>query len=192
MHFVRDYDNGFSIVLHSSENGEELFGFLRSKNSRRLVQNEYIGASVKNFYNFYRLLFGNRHFMDFLFRVYRKTVFFGDCSNFLIYVTEFILAPVIYAENYIFACGEHINKFEMLMYHAYFIVKSVFRRFYNSFLSVHYYVTCVRIVNSGNHIHKGCFSAAVFSENGKYLPFVNRHINIFVGCYTAERFCNMT
>ena len=46
-------------------------------------------------------------------------------------------------------------------------------------------------IYAGEHIHKGCFSAAVFAEEGKYLAPVYFQRNVVVGYHMRKRFCNV-
>ena len=164
MKLMRDDYNCFSVCFHIAKNREKLCCFLRSQNGCRLVKDKNISASVKNLYNFNRLLFGNRHFMNFFVRVNIKAVFFSDFGNFLRRLFDIVTALFIESENNILGCGKYIYKLKMLMYHTDFIVECVPRRTDNGFLSVYENLTLVRIINTRDHIHKRGFTASVLAE----------------------------
>ena len=75
----------------------------------------------------------------------------------------------------------------MLMDHADAVPERILRGTDNHFLTVYEDGTVIRIVDAGDHVHKGGFSAAVLAQNRKNLTSVNGKIHVFVGDQTAER-----
>ena len=73
-------------------------------------------------------------------------------------------ADLLHAQNNIFRSSENIHQFEVLMDHADFIRKRVMRGGNDNILPVDQNMPLVGIINSGDHIHQGRFSAAVLSQ----------------------------
>ena len=117
MKFVRDYYYGFPVLFHLSEDREKSFRFLRRKHGGRFVEDQYVRASVKDFYDLNGLFFGNRHIRDVFHRVDLETVSLADLADLFdaLFRVEFL---IIKPEYDIFRRGEHIYKLEMLMYHS--------------------------------------------------------------------------
>ena len=101
-------DNTFSVISHSAENIKKLFGFLRSENSCRFIKNKNISSTIKHLDNFNRLLFRNRHFINFLLGVKIEAVLIDDIFNFFNAFFKVVLF-VFNTENNIFSRTENIN-----------------------------------------------------------------------------------
>ena len=68
-HFVElmgDNDDGFPILAHIAHDVKELFGFLRSQNGGRLVENQNLRTAIEHFDDFKRLLLTDAHLIDLL------------------------------------------------------------------------------------------------------------------------------
>ena len=98
--------------------------FLRSENRRRLIKNKNVGSAIKHLYDFNSLLFGNGHFINFLFRVQLKAIFFAyglDALDGTFYIEFFTLD----SKNYVLGSSENVNQLEMLVYHTDLVVECV-------------------------------------------------------------------
>ena len=89
MELMRYYNNGFSVFAHIAYYFEKPVGFLRSKHGGRLVQNEYVCASVQNLNYFKSLLFGYGHIIYLFHGIYIKSVLI---TNFLYFFGGFLNA----------------------------------------------------------------------------------------------------
>jgi hypothetical protein len=76
------------------------------------------------------------------------------------------------------------------MYHTYAVRKGVSRGMNAHFLAVDIDAARIGVVDAGYHIHKGGFSAAVFSKHRKNFTSVYREIHVIVGNYATECFGN--
>ena len=83
--------------------------------------------------------------------------------------------------------GKDVHQLEVLVYHAYFKVKSVFGAFDRDFLPVYEDLSFVGKVNARKHIHESGLAAAVFSEDGQDLPFANIQVDLVVRYHRAKR-----
>ena len=81
------------------------------------VENEDIGATVKNLDDLNRLLFGYRHFVDLLRGVDIKAVLRADLGNLFGNRFDVKFALFIESENDVLSRGEKIYQLEMLMDH---------------------------------------------------------------------------
>lgn len=181
-----DYD-GLAVVAHTAQDVKELERLLRSENGGGLVKNEYVGASVEHLDYLNGLLFGDGHLVYLLVRVDIKAVLLAYLFYALgrLFDIEFALVKT---EDDILRCGEHVHELEMLMDHAYFVVKRVLGGADDHLFTVDENLTVIRIVNSGDHVHQRCFSGAVFAENGEYLAAVDGQTYILVGNDASEAF----
>ena len=136
------------------------------------------------------MLFGNGHIVDFLFRIDNKPVFIRDFLYACIDFFDFEFFPVIDAEDNILRGRKHVNQFEMLMHHPYFITEGIVGGTDHRFFPVYDDSPFVGIVNPRDHIHEGRFPAPVFAEDRKDLPLKNRQADILIGYDGSEIFGN--
>ena len=162
--------------------------FLRSKNGGRLVQNENVGAPIEHLYDFHRLFFRNRHFIDLFVWIDLKAVFLAYFGN--LFGGVFNVVFLVESQNYVFGRRENVHQLKMLMNHSYLIVERVFWGTNNDLFTVDEDVAFIGEVYSRNHIHKCSFSAAVFAEQRKNFAVFNRKVNIMISNHTAEPFGN--
>ena len=165
MKLVSYDDDSLAVRLHPSEYVKKLKCLLRSQNGCRLIKDEYVGTPVKNLYYLNRLLFRNRHLINLLVRIYLKAVARSNFGYFLCGFFYVILSVVPKPENDIFCCRKYIDKLEMLVNHAYLVIKGILRRFYDNLFSVNENLTVIRKINTGQHVHKRCFTASVFTQD---------------------------
>ena len=65
----------------------------------------------------------------------------------------------------IFGGGKQVNQLEVLVNHADTVLKRILRRADNYLLTVDRNRAVIRIIDAGDHVHQGGFSAAVFAKN---------------------------
>ena len=68
----------------------------------------------------------------------------------------------------------------MLVDHTDLMIERVFRRADQHFFPVDEDLTLVGIINPGDHIHQGRFSASVLAEDGKDLAVTKIKVHVFV------------
>lgn len=78
---VGDDDHGFAVGFHVAHDIKEPVGFLRSEDSGGLVQNQNVCAPVEYFDDFHRLLFGDRHVINFFVGVDDEAILLADFRN---------------------------------------------------------------------------------------------------------------
>ena len=179
MHFVGDDDDGLAVVAHVAENGKELVGFLGGENGGGFVQNEDIRAAEKDLYDLDGLLLGNGHIVDLLVGVDFKTVGIADLTD--LFGGGFEVQLSLETQYDVFRCGKHVHELEMLVDHTDAVVKSILGRADNDLPVVYENIALIGKINAGKHIHKGGFTAAVFTQQGKDLPLVNIQPYLVVG-----------
>src|SRR5574344_289201 len=113
-----DDDNGLPVFLHLAENNKKPVRLLRSKDCRRLIEDQGIDTAVKHLYDFDGLLLADRHLIDLLLGIDFKSVLLGNLLDLLV---NGILVDQNFSgesEDDILGSREYINEFEMLMDHA--------------------------------------------------------------------------
>ena len=116
MHFMGNDDDSLAVISHFSENIEKLLGLLRCQYGGRLIQDQDIRTTIQHLYNLYGLLLGYRHIIDFLLRIYFKTVFVTD---FLYFPGSLLdIKPAFQTQNDILGSGKYIDQLKMLMHHT--------------------------------------------------------------------------
>ena len=179
VHFVRDDDDGLSVVAHVAQHGEELVGLLRRENSRRLVKNENIRAAVKDFHDLDRLLLGDGHIVDFLRGIDAEAVLIANLPDLCRGCLEIELAGQ--TENDVLRRRQHVYELEMLMDHADAVVKGILGGADDDFFSVDLDFAFVRKIDAGEHVHERRLAAAVFAEQREDLSAVNVQPYLIVG-----------
>ena len=116
MHFMGNNYNSLAGISHFPENVKELLCLLRCQYSGRLIQDQDIRTTIQHLYNLHGLLLGYRHIIDFLLRIYFKTVFVTD----LLYFTGCLLdiKPAFQTQDDILGSGKYIDQLKMLMHHT--------------------------------------------------------------------------
>ncbi len=179
VHFVRDYDDGLSVVAHVAQHGEELVGLLRRENGGRLVKDENVRAAVEDLYDLDRLLLGDGHIVDLLRRIDAEAIFIADLADLCRGRLEIELAGQ--TENDVLRRRQHIHELEMLMDHANAVVKGVLGGADDNFFPVDLDLALVRKIDAGEHIHKRRLAAAVFAEQREDLSAVDVQPYLIVG-----------
>ena len=183
---VGDDDHGFAVGFHVAHDIKEPVGFLRSEDSGGLVQNQNVCAPVEYFDDFHRLLFGDRHVINFFVGVDDEAILLADFRNPGGCGFEIQLAGLFQAQHNIFRCGKDIHQFEVLMDHADAAVKGVFGRCDGDGISADQNLSFIGEINSGQHVHQGGFTAAVFTQQGQNLTPFDVQRDIVVGNDFAE------
>ena len=189
MQLMGDDDEGLSVRLHVAHYLEKLVGFLRSQNGGRLVKYQNVSAAIKDLYDLHGLLLRNRHIVNLLIGIYVEAVFFADFSYLFAGVGQVQLA--LKTQYDVFRCGKHVHQLEVLMYHAYAVVKGIFGRSDRHGLAVNVNLPLIGVVDTGEHIHKGGFSAAILAQKRKYFTLMQFEIDIVVSNYRTKFFSNV-
>ena len=127
--FVGNNDYRLAVFFHVAHNFKKTFALLRRQNRRRFIKYENIRSAENHFDYLDGLLFGNRHVIDFLVRIYDKSVLvayllysgFDKCRvKFAAHVLRFPRWRNLTASTkyYVLPRGKYINQFEMLMHHS--------------------------------------------------------------------------
>ena len=185
------YNNALPVRLHVAHNGEKLLRFLRGKHGGGFIQYQNVCPAVKHLNYFKRLLFGNGHIIYFFIRIYNKTVAIAYFLDRPAHAVQIEHGFFVKAKDNVFRRGKHIHQLKMLMYHAYMQIQRILWGGDAYLLPVNIYLPAVGEIYAGEHIHKGCFSAAVFAKEGKYLAPVYFQRNVVVGYHMRKRFCNV-
>ena len=77
------------------------------------------------------------------------------------------------------------------MYHAYAVVEGIFGRSDRHGLAVNVNLPLIGVVDTGEHIHKGGFSAAILAQKRKYFTLMQFEIDIVVSNYRTKFFSNV-
>ena len=186
MELVGDDDDGLAVGAHTAQDVKEAVRLLGGEDGGRLVQDEDIRAPVENLYDFYRLLLGHRHVVDFLGGVDVKAVAAADAADLLVYRLDIQTPLVLQAKGYILSGGEHVHQFIMLVDHADAIGKGVPGGADGHRGAVYQNLPLVRKVDAGEHIHQGGLAASVLPQQGEYFTAVQGQVDAVVGGYLAE------
>ena len=176
--FVRDYDYAFAVGFHCAQHGKQFVGFGRGQYGGRLVQNKDVCAAVQRFDYFHRLLFRHSHVVHLFVGVNVKAVTFAHFHNALFCCLQVVLTAD--TQHDVFRSGKHVHQLEVLVYHAYSAGECVFGRSDYFFFAVNVNCTAVGVVDACQHVHQGCFAAAVFAQHGKYFALSDVHRNVVV------------
>ena len=95
---------------------------------------------------------------------------------------------LLQAQNDILGGGEHVHQLKMLMNHTDAVGERISGRTNQGFLPVDKNFAIIRKVDAGEHIHQGCFAAAVFTQQGQNLPLVNIQPHPVIGQGGTEAF----
>ena len=188
VHLVGDDDDGLARRAHVPQNGEQPLRLLGHQNGGGLVQNENVRPPVEDFHDLHGLFLGHGHVVDFLERVHFEAVGIADCPDFLRHLLQVQPSRFMQTQDDVFRGGEHIHQLEMLMDHADAIAESVGRGADHRFLAVNVDPALVRVVDAGEHVHKGGLAAAVFAQQGQDLSPVDVQPDLVVGQNRTEGF----
>ena len=189
--FVSDDDNRFTVFFHIPEHSKQFVRLLRSQHRRRLIQDQDVRTFIKYFQDLYRLLFRNRHIVNFLCRVHFKPISFCKLRDFLVGLFPVYCSFSVKSEYDILRCRQHVYQFEMLMDHTYSKGKRIFRGTDRNLPAFHEDFPVVREVNTRQHIHQGSLSAAIFTQECKDLTGLQFEIDIFICDNLSKSFCHM-
>jgi len=96
---------------------------------------------------------------------------------------QVISAFLFQSKDDIFRGAEHVHQLKMLMNHTDLVSKRILRRCDGYLLSTDEYLTLIREINAGDHIHQSGLTAAVFAQNGQNLTVIGCKAHIFIGNY---------
>ena len=184
---MRDDDDGFSVVPHRAQHGEQLFDLLRGEHRRGLVQNENFRTAVQRFDDFRRLFFGDGHLVNLFPGIDVKAVFFGDLGDLFIDLSDVVLFLLCLSENDVLPGRKNVHQLEMLVHHADPVMEGVLRRADQDLFAADINLAFVGIINSRQHVHQRRLSAAVLAEHGQNLPFIQSEIDVLVRHDVTER-----
>ena len=117
---VRDQNDRFAFFFQSLKDAEQLIGFCRGQHTRRFVQNQNIGLTIKRLKDFDTLLHPYANVLDNSVRVDVQLVFFGKLqqrlSRFAQRGTQQL--PVLSPKNNIFEDCKILDQFKVLEHHS--------------------------------------------------------------------------
>ena len=180
MQLVGNDDHGLAIRLHVAHHGKQLFGFLRGQHGGGFVQDQDICTTEQHLYDFQRLLLAHAHLVHFLVQIQRKLVFFANRTGFVPHAAQVKFFAFVHAQGNVFHGGKHIHQFEVLVNHANAKGKGIARGTDICRLAIDDDLPAVRVIDTGDHIHQGCFAGAVLAQQGQNLPAADIHGNIMV------------
>ena len=193
LHFiqlVRDDHDGFPVVPHIPQNGEQLVCFLRRQHGGGLVQDQDIRSAVQHFDNLHRLLLGNRHIINLLARIHVKTVSVADLPDLLRSALQ-VQFP-FQAQHDVLRRAQNVHQLKMLVNHSDPQFKGFLRGSNHHRFTVHADRAGIREIDPREHIHQGRLPAAVFSQQRQDLSAVDVQGNVIVGQYGTETFVNVS
>ena len=190
-------DNGLVVGLHVPKHGKELVCLLRREDCRRLIQNENLGTSVEDLYDFDGLLLGDRHIVDLLLWVYVESVAVADLLDLLVYGSKIHLS-IVKTKDYVLSRRKDIDQVVMLVDHPNAKVECIPWRPYGHRFAVLEYLSTIGLIDTGKHVHKRRLSAAVLTKQTQYLTPVYGQIDVIVGHdltkgfgYAFEFYCTL-
>ena len=187
-----DDDNGLSVVPHIPQDGEQLVRLLGYENCRWLIQNQNIRAAVQHLHDLHRLLLRDGHVVDLLIGIHLKAVGVADGFDPFRCLRKVQPPWLMEAKDDVFHSGEHIHQLEMLMDHTDAVAIGVRRVPDYRFFSVHIDPALVGEIDTGEHVHKGGFAAAVFPQQGQDFSPVNVQPDLVVCHNRSESLCDVT
>ena len=115
-----DEKDGLALFLEAAHNFHQFVNFLRSQNSRRLVENQDFIVTVEHFKDFNALLHTNGDILNFCVGVDSQAILFGKCHN--LFSGLFLLKDTHLSrfdtKNNIIQDGKTLDQLKMLMHHA--------------------------------------------------------------------------
>ena len=159
-----DDDDGLVVLLHVADNVEKTLRLLRGQNGGRLIKDQDVRTAVENLDDLQGLLLGHAHLIDLLVRIQVKMVAVADLLCLSAHLFEVKFLALFQTEGDIFQCRKNVDQFEMLVDHTDAQIKGVFGRTDLHRFPIHQDLACIRIVDAGQHVHQGCFAAAVLTQ----------------------------
>ena len=191
MKLMGDNNDGMACLTHVAQHCKQLVCLLGCEDGCGLVQNQDIHPAVQKLYDLHSLLLGYGHGVYLLVRIQLKPVFgcqLIDFGGHSLHVQHF---PSGQSQDNVLSRCQNIHQLEMLVNHADTQSKGVLRRTNGNLLSVYEYLPFIRVVDTGNHVHKGGLSASVLTQDGQDFPPFHRQAYLVVGSYLAEPFCDI-
>ena len=188
VHFMSDNDDGLAGVPHIAQDGKELFRLLGSQHGGRLVQNQNVRAPIEHLDNLHGLLLGDGHGINLLVGVHVEAIGVTDGLDLFRHGIHVQPSRLLQSQHNVLGGGEHIHQLEVLMNHTDAIAEGISGRADHRFLSIDEDLPLVREIDAGEHIHQGCLAAAVFSQQGEDLSFVNVQPDPVIGKDGAKAF----
>ena len=163
---------------------------LRSKNCGGLIKYKYFVFSVKHFQNFGSLLHSDGDIFDNRIGVNAESVFIRKFKY--LFACDALLQKARFrrfdTEHYIVENGKALNKFEMLMYHAYSERIRIVRVFYADLFAVLVDLTLFGLIYTEKNGHQSRFSRAVLAEKRVDFTFFKSESYIVVRGYSRKPF----
>ncbi|MNL21846.1 hypothetical protein D3C87_1431580 [compost metagenome] len=115
-----DEDDRLALIAQNLKDTEEVICFGRGQNTRRLIENEDLGAAIKRFQYFDTLLAADRQLLDHRIRIDFQTVILFEPLQFFARTCNALgeQLPAFRTEHDIFQHGEILDQHEMLVDHA--------------------------------------------------------------------------
>ena len=186
-----DNDNRLVICFHVPDHLKKSGRLLRCQYCCRLIQNQDIGASVKNLHDFQSLFLRYTHLINLLVQIQVKVIFVTDCLGCFPDLFQVKFLPLIKTKCDILRSAEHIDQLKMLMDHTDSQVVCIFRRADLYLFSIYHDLAGIWKIDTGNHVHQGSLTASVFSQKGEDLAFFHIKTDIFVGNNFSKCFGNI-
>ena len=183
-----DEQDALALGLEAAHDIHELVNLLRSKNCRRLVENQDLIVAVQHLQDLDTLLHTDGNVADQRVRVDLQAVLFAqghDLFAGLVLLQKAVLR-ILDAEDDVIEHREALDQFEVLMHHAYAQCVGIVRVVDLDFFSVFLDRTLLRLVQTKEHAHQGRFTGAVFAQQGMDLALAQLQGDIVVGFDTGE------
>ena len=175
----------FGELLHG---GHQLVYLLGSQDGGGLVKNEYLVVAVEHLEYLDALLHTDGDVLDLGVEVDLQPVALRELLHTL--ARLFLLQEAelcrLSAEDDIVKNGEHVDKLEVLVHHAYVQSRGVVGVFYLDLLAVLLYNPLLRLIETEQHAHERTLARAVFTKQGVDLSPLQLQGDIVVGNYARE------
>ena len=90
------------------------------------------------------------------------------------------------SQNNVFRCSENIHQFEMLMDHSDTQFEGVTRGTNDNLTAIYKYLSLIRKVDAGQHVHQRGLSAAIFTQQRQYLTTIDIEPDFIIGQNSTE------
>ena len=163
-----DEQNGLALPGEIAHDVHQFVNFLRSQNSRRLVQNEDVVIPVEHFQNLHPLLHTHGNVFHQRVRIHLQAVFFTQRHHLApgLLLLEKAQLGVFRAQNDVIQHGKHVHQLEMLVNHADVKGVGVVRVVDPDLFAVLLDDALVRLIQTEKHAHERTFSCTVFAQQG--------------------------
>ena len=174
-----DDNKGLAVRFHVPHDGEQLVRLLRRQHGGGFIEYQDVSPAVQHLDDLHRLLLGHGHIVDLHMRVDVKAVLLADVLDLLARAVN--IQPALQSEDDILGGGEEIDQLEVLVDHADTQIEGILGRCDGHGLVVDVDLSLIGEVDAGEHIHQRGLAAAVFTQQGQDLTFVQVKVHVFVG-----------